>query len=322
MPVLLDTRAMPAGDRLLAVADAMRTTTAPCAVRFDHEVDTVDVFNRMTAWQVGDTDLLRSEGSGMRMTRTRKHVAKDADGRVAVVIQERGNSTIDYFESEVPENRRPGELFCVDLTGPYEYGWRGDGSHFCLSVPGELLALPRDAIRTACRQIRSSPLYELFRRHLIGLSRDADVLSGDPAAASVAYASTELFRALMASASHNSRYALSAVTETMLSQIRTYIQQHIDDSGLNPDQIAAALNISVRQLFKVCAQADLSIEQWIINLRLERARAELVRPAAATPPIAAVARRVGFVDASHFSRRFKAAYGISPREWRLLHRCG
>ena len=106
MPVLLDTRAMPAGDRLLAVADAMRTTTAPCAVRFDHKVDTVDVFNRMTAWQVGDTDLLRSEGSGMRMTRTRKHVAKDADGRVAVVIQERGNSTIDYFESEVPENRR------------------------------------------------------------------------------------------------------------------------------------------------------------------------------------------------------------------------
>ena len=108
----------------------------------------------------------------------------------------------------------------------------------------------------------------------------------------------------------------------MLTQIRTYIQQHIDDSGLNPDQIAAALNISVRQLFKVCAQADFSIEQWIINLRLERARAELVRPAAATPPIAAVARRVGFVDASHFSRRFKAAYGISPREWRLLHRCG
>lgn len=322
MPVLLDTRAMPAGDRLLAVADAMRTTTAPCAVRFDHEVDRVDVFNRMTAWQVGDTDLLRSEGSGMRMTRTRKHVAKDADGRVAVVIQERGNSTIDYFDSEVPENRRPGELFCVDLTAPYEYAWNGDGSHFCLSVPGELLALPRDTIQTACRQIRSSPLYELFRRHLIGLSRDAGVLSGDPAAASVAYASTELFRALMASASHNSRYALPAVTETMLSQIRTYIQQHIDDSGLNPDQIAAALNISVRQLFKICAQADFSIEQWIINLRLERARAELARPTAATPPIAAVARRVGFVDASHFSRRFKAAYGISPREWRLLHRCG
>jgi AraC-like DNA-binding protein len=35
--------------------------------------------------------------------------------------------------------------------------------------------------------------------------------------------------------------------------------------------------------------------------------------------IAAVARRWGFADATHFARRFRDAYGLSPREWRQLH---
>jgi hypothetical protein len=34
--------------------------------------------------------------------------------------------------------------------------------------------------------------------------------------------------------------------------------------------------------------------------------------------IATVARRWGFPDATHFGRRFRAAYGISPREWRQV----
>jgi AraC-like DNA-binding protein len=32
-------------------------------------------------------------------------------------------------------------------------------------------------------------------------------------------------------------------------------------------------------------------------------------------PIAATARACGFADASHFARRFRGAYGLSPREW-------
>ena len=35
-------------------------------------------------------------------------------------------------------------------------------------------------------------------------------------------------------------------------------------------------------------------------------------------PIATVAHRAGFVDAGHFSRRFRQAYGLSPTRWRQL----
>jgi AraC-like DNA-binding protein len=50
--------------------------------------------------------------------------------------------------------------------------------------------------------------------------------------------------------------------------------------------------------------------------RLEGARREISRNESVG--IAAVARRWGFTDATHFGRRFRAAYGISPREWRQV----
>ncbi|NGO12842.1 helix-turn-helix domain-containing protein [Streptomyces sp. HC44] len=61
--------------------------------------------------------------------------------------------------------------------------------------------------------------------------------------------------------------------------------------------------MSVRVLYRLCAQAGLSLEQWIIEQRLEGARA-------------AVARAWGFTGPSHFTRRFKTAYGVTPQQWR------
>ncbi|MEU4342852.1 AraC family transcriptional regulator [Nocardia sp. NPDC023852] len=34
--------------------------------------------------------------------------------------------------------------------------------------------------------------------------------------------------------------------------------------------------------------------------------------------IAMIMRRWGFRDPSYFARRFRAAYGLSPREWRRV----
>jgi AraC-like DNA-binding protein len=50
--------------------------------------------------------------------------------------------------------------------------------------------------------------------------------------------------------------------------------------------------------------------------RLEGARRDIAKDGA--PGIAAVARRWGFSDPTHFGRRFRTAYGISPKEWRQV----
>jgi len=61
-----------------------------------------------------------------------------------------------------------------------------------------------------------------------------------------------------------------------------------------------------------------SLSEWIMTERLEGARRTLAAPTRSTT-IGTIARRWGFTDSTHFSRRFRGAYGLSPREWRHLN---
>ncbi|MFI0468320.1 helix-turn-helix domain-containing protein [Saccharopolyspora sp. 5N102] len=51
----------------------------------------------------------------------------------------------------------------------------------------------------------------------------------------------------------------------------------------------------------------------IRQLRLERCHHNLANPRHDYQPVHAVAARWGFTDSAHFSRVFRAAYGMSPR---------
>lgn len=53
--------------------------------------------------------------------------------------------------------------------------------------------------------------------------------------------------------------------------------------------------------------------------RLEGARRDLAGPRKRAATVAATAHRWGFAGPTHFSRRFRGAYGLSPREWRRLN---
>ena len=110
------------------------------------------------------------------------------------------------------------------------------------------------------------------------------------------------------------------VEETLISQVRVYVHQHLHDPALGPDTVAGSLAVSRRQLFRVCQRAGFSLEQYIIARRLEGAKADLATPAGRARTIAASANRWGFKDPTHFSRRFKAAYGMLPRDWRASPR--
>ena len=59
-------------------------------------------------------------------------------------------------------------------------------------------------------------------------------------------------------------------TGTVPARCDTDARLHLADPDLTPATIAAAHGISLRQLYKLCAEADLSLEQWIINERLHR----------------------------------------------------
>ena len=70
--------------------------------------------------------------------------------------------------------------------------------------------------------------------------------------------------------------------------------------------------VSVRTAFGDRSVLDAQYDSMAAHVR--RA-ASLVSPTGRHRSIAATARACGFADPSHFTRRFKDAYGLPPREW-------
>jgi AraC-like DNA-binding protein len=102
----------------------------------------------------------------------------------------------------------------------------------------------------------------------------------------------------------------------LLAPILRHIDRHLADPGLSPETIATAHHISVRYLHKLFQDEGTTVGRWIQRRRLEECRRDLTHRVRGGGTIAAVAGRWGFPSAPHFSRVFRAAYGMSPSEWR------
>lgn len=312
MTVLIDTAELPVGERLDAVYTAMVEAVAPCYVI--HEAPAHSLHTRLEEWQIGDTRVLSTASSGLRLLRTPKQARRSSSPMIALSVQTRAAGRHVQYASEqlVP----PGGLMIADLSAPYDFSWSGPGGAATLHVPIDQLGVSADVVRRAMTGLHASPLYGLMVDHVRRVTAEAACLADDAAAPEIGAASIELARALLLSASRADGLARPVLAETLLTRVREYVRAHLTDPDLSPESVAAAHNISVRYLYKICSQASFSLEQWVIGERLRGARDELADAAAAGRTVAVIARRWGFSDTTHFGRRFRTAFGMTPSEWR------
>jgi AraC-like DNA-binding protein len=310
---LLDTDQLPPAERLPARVVARLEATMVSRVRF---ADPRAAWHaRLDAWDVGGLRVLRADLTGDPVLgRGAEEVRDDVEPAVSFAVQEVGVGLHEQFGTQRTVPR--GGLVLTEVSSPYRYRWTGRGVCRALQVPVSRLGLPVDDVRRAVPVAHRSPLYGLVRAHLTEVTRDAERLAGEPLVHALANATIDLTRALLASAVGPARPVDDVAAETLLTRVRSYVRQHLTDPGLDAAQVAAAHAISVRQLYRLCAAAHFSLEQWIIQQRLEGARAELATPRSRDRSIAVIARHWGFTDPSYFSRRFRRAFGLTPREWR------
>lgn len=102
----------------------------------------------------------------------------------------------------------------------------------------------------------------------------------------------------------------------LVTRILPFIDEHLADADLSPEKIAGAHHISVRYLHKLFQDGGTTVGRWIQRRRLEECRRDLALGVRGRRTIASVAGRWGFLSATHFSRVFRATYGMSPSEWR------
>ena len=102
----------------------------------------------------------------------------------------------------------------------------------------------------------------------------------------------------------------------ILLNVESFIEAHIGDPLLDPEEIARATFISTRYLHKLFAAEGTSVCGWIRASRLEGCRHDLADPALRDDTILTIASRWGLTSPQHFCRLFRGAYGCSPREFR------
>jgi AraC-like DNA-binding protein len=102
----------------------------------------------------------------------------------------------------------------------------------------------------------------------------------------------------------------------LLLRAKAFIRRHLHDPDLDPQTVAAALHISVGHLHRLFRADGTTVGRWTRARRLENARRELADPAMRHVPVHRIASRWGFSHHAAFTRAFREAYGLSPRDAR------
>lgn len=93
--------------------------------------------------------------------------------------------------------------------------------------------------------------------------------------------------------------------------IRRFIDKHIRSSALTPDLIGGTFGMSRAVLYRLFEPVG-GVATYIRRQRMSLALQDLSRPGTANERIATIAHRLGYENASAFTRAFRETYGVAP----------
>ncbi|MEO3804989.1 helix-turn-helix domain-containing protein [Nonomuraea sp. B1E8] len=126
----------------------------------------------------------------------------------------------------------------------------------------------------------------------------------------------DLVSALLAHAIETSPVIPPSNRDALLLRVQAFVQEHLRDPGLGPRALALEHHISTSYLHRLFQKEGSTVGGYIRAQRLDRARRDLADPALHEVPIHSIAAKWGFSHAADFSRAFRRAYGVSPRDFR------
>lgn len=318
MPVLIDTQSVPERQRLDFWQESNRLWFNPLHMSGGPKRD----FSA-SLWgePLGPIGVFRISGNGGTMIRTMADVAAGDPECVQLSLLESGS--LHCAQGRRAAMIKAGEMTSYDTSAPAVVRAPGPYEILALRVPKTLLrerasrisrltALP---IPTGSGWPRMAA--RMYRELADGLASGSFTRDDEELIELAIYLMRHIYSEVPASPRGN----LSARAE-LLVRAQAYIDSHLDDLSLGPEQVAHACYASVRSLHYAFSEAGLTVGRFIRDQRLERARHDLADQTLRGESVAAIGRRWGFASAAHFSRQFRAAYGRPPRELRRSARAG
>lgn len=312
MPVVLSTSPLSPYERAAYWHSVVSDTFIPLDVVLHEREPSVGT---ISSEPLGPLQISVVEAGPQTVSRDRRLISQGGAEYLTVTLHHKGTArlTQDGRQALV----RPGTFTCSDAGRPYEREQPDDFRFTAFRVPKEGLGVSEADLRAITGTVFSgdSGTSGLVAGYLARLAERAagfDPYTGQQ----LAMTTTELLAVLVRERQGRLDPHTPEAARGMRARVKEYILRHLADPDLSPQRIATANHLSVRYLHKLFQSEGSTVSGWIRRERLERCRRDLSRQSRTEPSVSAVAQRWGFVNPTHFSRAFRTAYGMSPREWR------
>jgi AraC-like DNA-binding protein len=261
---------------------------------------------------LGDTMFAELHTTPVRVERRPAEIARSNAEFAILILQQAGTMIVAQDGREA--RLAPGVATLVDTTRPYAF--------FAPEPVRQIVVhCPRHQLESRLRSIRAvtaacigdgSPIGALLAGTLVTLARERRHFAPPEAEAVGRYALDLLATSLEATPEAGAA-VFSRGSAALLTRINAYVRDNLADPALVPGRIAAAHGISVRHVHRLFHESGDSVAAAIRRGRLDRCRADLEDTRQRARSITEIALRWGFNDSAHFSRAFKARFGVSPR---------
>ena len=240
-------------------------------------------------------------------------VSEHAEDRGCIIITQ-VEGVRSYCQDNATALLKPGDTTLVDSGHP----WRSECDGNCARL---YLRIPRWRVQNHLRTNWLPVLPQISGMSRSGTSlfhlatsfyQQAEAMSAQEATAAIE-AYLDVLAGCIVHPEHSTGLGCYAEHQARIAQ---FIETHLAEPSLNPQQIAAAIGVSVRHLHRIFLAKGHTVAGWIRERRLERCRNELLNPGLSDKNITDIAFCWGFSDSAHFSKSFKKEFGLSPRAFR------
>jgi AraC-like DNA-binding protein len=205
-----------------------------------------------------------------------------------------------------------GDVVIYDTNRPYMHGFPAQMRHVIYEIPGDDFRrrFPRWELNEAIRFDALLNPTRIVSRALREVVETDLSLVETPAQRQ--FLEERLWTVLETAHAFSNGKLRSSYHTAVRARVSHYIESHLRDPELCPTGIAHEMGMSLRQLNRLFEGDASTLASIILTRRLQKCRADLARPGPFPKSVSDIAFNWGFRNLSHFSRRFREEFGVTP----------
>lgn len=275
-------------------------------------------FGSIRQVHLGTLGVYESLGSAQAVVRDRRAIAKGSRNACYLITQTGSPWRLRHVGVDVII--QPGDSVLVDSREPYAFDFP-DGLHqLSVQLPFDWLQrwLPEPHSLLACPVSVGSPWGAALGAFKAALTPGFAANPGAPSMLLQDHLGLLMSLAFKPSATECVNAGASNVQRQAYIRCLSLMRERLSDANLVSQDIALAGAVSLRSLHRAFAANGRTFAGVLRELRLSEAQRLLSERRFNLLTVAEVGRRCGFVDGSHFARRFRQTLGTSPSAFRAL----